>query len=645
MNFLPSVFLGVALFLGVVFGAQTEAWSWGPALLALSGALLASGLLKNDWRRGRFLPIALISAIGYIILRAGFSPVLDAARSDAMLALALLGCAWVVSSSGEEQGHLKSIYLVLSLTALANIFVALVQVAHPEFLWPYESKPASAPTGFFGHYNYFSNFVGGVGLLCLARALFGPDARVFKLLYAATFLGALILIPVSGSRGGSFAFGVGAFVLVASAGVLSWRKKSRGAVVFLLALPIMVLAVVFGGWLVMGKALDSRGQAMDARSFSAMADNGRLEWIKLATKVAKSDPMVGGGSRAFSWRRNHAWQLEELGRGVENESFVHNELAQTVTDYGLVGAVLVLAAVGGMLWKSLLQLFLGLGEPEQLGGHDAIASGVLAAGSFMLLQSNVSFVFHLLPSTMVLGVVFGLAMLLPAAKPEASTRSRFLPAGLTVLAASLGWFGLRATMTLVSVWPVLYASDPGNRGDSSVSMIQLEKAAKWWPGYRVQEEIARLCRMSSSNPNASVGERNAWNSRAVEAYQEASAAHPFHPGFQVNLGNALSDLGSAPEAESALAKAIELQGGLEGGFRARLCLAQHLYQTWQRRWQEDRRAGEALHEFLRARELLDESDVQSQWAYEDSKMLRKSLDAVIDFLEGAQVTPVAPSSD
>ncbi|MGB6222304.1 hypothetical protein, partial [Haloferula sp.] len=111
-----------------------------------------------------------------------------------------------------------------------------------------------------------------------------------------------------------------------------------------------------------------------------------------------------------------------------------------------------------------------------------------------------------------------------------------------------------------------------------------------------------------------------------------------------NLGNALSVAGRHDEAEAELQRTIELQGFLEPVFRGRFHLAQAIHREWYFRWMQERRAGEALHEFLRARDLVSESEALHHPYYWmlDCSPFQKDLDQTIEFLENARVQPEPP---
>lgn len=639
---LAAGLLALAVALAVVFGAQTLAWSWGPALLALAAAVLA-GLRWRSRTDGAAwaLGVALALAVGWILVRAARSPMLDGARADALLVLALAACAWTVAGFRTDGRAMRWLAGGLAVVALGNEIVALVQWSRPEFSWPYSSRPVDSPTGFFGHYNYFSNFTLGVALLGLARLFFSRDPLALKTLYGVVFALGALTIALSGSRGGPLALGVGCFVLLIGTGLVAWRKRSRWSSLVLVATPLLLVLVAAGGWWMLKQAQTTRFGGSGEEVVRIADNTARLEWIQLAMSVASERPITGVGSRAFSWRRNAHWDPEQFGRGTENERFVHNELVQLFTEYGLIGAALVLATVGLAAWRGLAALFLGPAGHE--GDADAAAVGLLAAGAAILFQSNISFVFHLLPSTLLLGVFLGIAMQLRVQ----DARPRRLPAGVAALggvalALPLGFFGVGSAVALRQIWPVIYTEPSLFARDPATAVARLDAAAEWWPGYRIHGEKGNYARTLATRPELPSADARKWNRVAADSYVEAAGYHPFHPGLRVNAANAWSDLGENQRAEEAYLAAAELQGGLEAAFFAKLAHAQHLYRLWYWKWHNERMAAEALHEFRRARALLEESDALMIWGRREAEPLRESLAEVIGFLEGARVEARPP---
>lgn len=639
MKIVSAIFLVLSLWLAVLFGGQTEAWSWGPALLALALSVIFRLGSKPAENGAGLLWCLFLMPLVWIAWRCSQSPVLDFARADFMLILTLVGAAWVVSGMDPGGRGIRLLYLGLAISVIANVVMAAIQWRVPEVMWPYAYRPSPMPTGFFGHYNYFANFVVGVSLLLLGRAFLGDNKAWQRVVYGLPFLGALVIVPLSGSRGGLMALGIGSFVLLLAVTIVGWREKKKWLPVMVITLPLVAIGGVAGGWFVISKIQDNRGQG---GTFSEIADNSsRLEWMGLAMEVAKDHWVSGGGSRCYSWERNAKLNQDDFGYGQIDEPFVHNELLQVTTDYGLVGAGLVLGTL--LVFSGVAMAGLFLGDPDRglVGASDSIRVGVAGGASALIVQSNLSFVFHMLPSVMLLGLMFGLIIMLHRRHKPAPVFGRWLKFGLGVLlvpiTAILGW---KASMALHLIWPVIYEKESMVQLQPQKAMDRLEQASHNWPGFRLLDEKASWARTMASDPELSKEEKQAWNQMAMVSYQEAFGFHPFNPQIAVNLGNTCAELGLADEAEEYLERAIELQGGLEAGFRARYFLARHLYEVWHRRWLKERRAEEAMGQFLRAQELLETADPLIPVVLRnESAGLKNGVAEAIKFLEGAGVRP------
>jgi hypothetical protein len=57
---------------------------------------------------------------------------------------------------------------------------------------------------------------------------------------------------------------------------------------------------------------------------------------------------------------------------------------------------------------------------------------------------------------------------------------------------------------------------------------------------------------------------------------------------------------------------------------------------------EERRSEEALWQFLRVRQLLDEAKEQASWGNPEREEFRKQVEQSIGFLENARVQPRPP---
>ncbi|MCU0796367.1 MAG: O-antigen ligase family protein [Akkermansiaceae bacterium] len=645
MSALSAIFLFVALGLAMVLGPQTLSWSWGPALLALGVSAVLAGFVRSTAGFSRAIAIPLIVAAAWIAFRCFGTPVLDDRRDDLLLLAGMLGFAWVTSRLDPAGASIRFLFAGLSLLALANGTMALLQWQNPSVIWPYETKPTVAPSGFFGHYIDFSCFMGALSLLALSRVLVSKDDWRLKSIHLLAFAVALVTIRLSEARAGLLGFGVGGAAFMVGWLIVLWRRRSKGFAPLAIALPFMLIGAVAVIWPSL-RTVDAT--QINAGALARFSDNeARLKFYNLALEVVGRHPWVGGGSRSYGWEKNLEWNPERHGTRPESEPFVHQEFLQTAAEYGWIGAALVLVAVTALLLMQVISLFLGSrtkGADEDL---DPLRVGVLSAGVAMLFQANFSFVFHLLPSALVLGILFGIGgIAVTGIRLDARVKTWRIwtaaTAGVSLFAICV-YHGQAGSRTLKAIWPAFYAKESLMHLDPSAAAEVFRDANAIWPGYQIAMMRANSLRAAGDDPKKSDKDRRDFYLLAVDQYREVLAMHPMSAGAAINLANTLSIIDRDDEAEAAFIDAIRIQGGLEGAYQANFWFATHLNYLWSKRWKE-RRAGDALSGFQRAITVLDEADRLGHWDNKDQRQkLREEIRGKIEFLEGAGIKPTPAS--
>lgn len=649
MQMFAGVLFSLSLVLAVALGGQSIDYTWGPALVLLGGALMAAG--GEGWRlwcrspAGWIAPVLVVVAAAWIVWRCWWSPVREFGRSDALLAVAMVAaCAWgmVVPARG---GAVRLAMATLAGLGIANLGIGLCQLSNPAFSWPFLWRIPGFPSGLFGHYNHLADFSLVSAAFLAARFFFGGERAWERGLQAAGVLANAGCVLLSGSRGGMLSLCCAAVVLVVLSALVSWRDKSprlRLLVVLSLAMPVLALAVAVP---VLRHFQERRG--IENATLQGFGDNRtRLVSFGLAIDTASRHFWTGGGSRSFGWEKYAAWDPEVHGLQAQNDDFVHNEILQVATDYGWAGAAMVAAAVIAVVLTGLSGLMVRLPG----SGEDALTAGGMAALAGTLVHSNFSFVTHTLPGAVYLGLALGL--ILPRAAGTEAVPGRkagklaasavFFP--LALVLAVFGWVASRAYHL---AWPVWYGSANLAESSPGLALERLGKLSELWPASETSGKAGHLARSVAEREGLPAEQRIEWLGRSADLYGKAALLNPFDPEWPVNRANVLSFLGRNREAEEEFEKAIRLQGGTEGGFRARYYLAAHLYRRWYQAWTRERRAGEALGGFLRARDLLDQADALTEpWIRgAEASELRTGLQETISFLEGAKVLPEPPQGD
>lgn len=657
MQIVSGLFFALALVLAVIFGGQTLDYTWGPALMALAVALLsacsgAAGLRQRG--KGTWLALAFLSlAWGWLLWRCWGSPVQDFARSDALLVGGTMAaCCWGVLVAPHGAG-VRLLMVALSLLGIADLWIGLHQMREPAFAWPFASRPAEFPSGLFGHYNHLADFSLVSAVLLAARFIFARDRAAERCLQLIGAIACVACVFISGSRGGLLSMCAAAGVLLASAALVAWRDKSKGRGplgIATLAMPLVLIAVAVP---VLRHFQERRG--IEDGTIEVFADNrSRLNSYGMAVDISANHPLTGGGSRSFGWQKYAAWQPAESGLLPQNDDFVHNELLQAAVDYGWTGAILIAAAVLVVILCSIAGLMSG--DPGARGSRnviDAMMCGGLAAMTGTLIHSNFSFVTHTFPGALYLGLALGFAL---PRRPDEGIAFVSRPllvstaAGLALLplTALLGYAGFRGTSAFRALWPVVFGEERLASTAPGLAADEMRAAFEVWPGSELAGSTGHVARDAALREGLTVSESRDWLAQAAEFYSEAGHLNPFDPEWPVNRANILSALELDDEADREFEKAIRLEGGMEGIFRARYYFARHLYRRWYRAWtRQEKPPGEALAGFLRARELLKEAATLTEaWVRgkEEAELL-KGLEETITFLEGAKVAPVAPGAE
>ncbi|MEK7950855.1 O-antigen ligase family protein [Luteolibacter soli] len=649
MQAISGLFFSLSLVLAVVLGGQTLDYTWGPALVALAISL-ATGALQL-WQLGKqpksawFAFIIILVASGWILWGCWGSPVTEFGRSDALLVVAALtSClwAWTMPTRGVA---IRFSVAALALLGFANLALVLIQLRDPAFAWPFAFRPVQLPSGLFGHYNHLADFSQVSALILAARALWARDSLAERIVHALGALAAVACVALCGSRGGALSLGVGVAVLCLCLALLAWRDKKRNrGIIIGTAVAVPVLIVLLAP-LVFSKIQQRRG-AKDPKEITQVADDRfRLTLAGYAIKISTTQPWTGSGSRSFGWKKNAVANPDEDKLWDRfNDDFVHNELLQAAVDYGWGGALLIVAAV---LTTGLTGVAGLAGRDEadagRRGALDAMVCGGLAAMTGTLCHSNFSFVSHTLPGAMYLGLAFGFALPRRELLGEfPSTAGRLVPCLIVVpLSIVLALTGWRASQTFRTLWPVSFGREFLGAAAPALAVEHVQHAMELWPGAELAGKGGQFSRNAAAAKGLPKSEQDAWLTQAVDFYTTAIRLNPYDPEWPVNRGNMLSALDRDNEAERDFERAIVLEGGTERNFRARFCFASHLYRRWYDAWTKERRAGEAMGQFIRARDLLREADQQGGLGQlgKDGQELVKSIEDTIRFLEGAHVQP------
>lgn len=574
MAIAASAFLVISLWLAVVVGPQMRMWPWGPALLALAAALGCAAVAALRAKRPMVGPGTLALGLlvsGWFAWRAWTSPVAELAHADLLLLAAAVGCFLITRSIAHDK-RAEAVFLWgLAALLLANVVMVGFQITDVDFS-QFRRRPGAWPSGFYGHYNEGANFLIGAAFLLMGGAWFSQQSKVVKCLWLLIAVAGLVAVWFTRSRGAFFGVIVGVVAFAAFLVVIGSKRKSTWFAPAMIAFPLILLALGFAlyfGWDNLQKIRSGGNHGV-----VQMLDNtSRLRNYSLAFDATLLNPVAGGGSRSYSWTSLQVWDAEELGRGGTLPEQTHNEILQAATDYGLVGAVGVLALLGWLSLRGLWRCkFDEEKTPEKSAVADALRLGGMAALAGMLVQSSFSFVFHLLPGAMLLGLALGRLAAPSTQSSGAMHIGRFATAAMAVgIAVALVWPGMAGTRALAPLMPVYYKI--GVEPDVGGRIERFTQAIGAWPQSDLYVSRAMIHHRRAID-EAAVRDLEALE-LALADYMKASEFNAKFPAHFVNAANLASLAGDAKMAESLYEEAVRLQGNMEPAFLALFHQAEH----------------------------------------------------------------------
>jgi len=633
---LSAGLLFIALALAACFASSLEATAPGMVLLACVPALLAGAVAVTGEKRSPFFACLITAAASYVAWRAAASPVKDFGRSDAeLLACGLAACFW----SGWLVSRRVQHWAVagLALLALVNVVVALVQWHDPAYTLFYAGrKTVTYPSGLYAHYNHFANFLLGVGFVAAGCGLLPGSGRFGRWMWCVVAGLCVGGIALSRSRGAWVALAVGTLVLLVCWLLDLKRRRVKWFGMAVIGVVTLLPIVGFGGWWGVQKVLAGRG--VSGNLSRMMDDSGRLHFATVALDLMGSQSAVGGGSRSFSYEIFRHWDPREMWTGAGDIDFVHNEFLQAGTDYGWIGLILLIGLLFLVLLRGVLVLAV---EPEKNAAipGSALTAGALAGISAMLVQSMFSFVFHMAPDVMVLGLLIGIVISQPwpfskgdRAREMIWQRPALWAAG--GLAMGLVMLGVRDAQ---SWWLVARPGSPGLGYSRSDRYDALEKALERRPDFRLEKDAAEVALAISKNSGPPVS--GEWQDKAFQQLSNAVERNPQDHASRLNMARALDQLGKFPDAEVQYRKLIPLLDKREMYYRARFAYGSHAFHQADALFHA-RRSSEALAWALEARKQMKISrDLCFYYPGSEEALESGKVEEFIHWLEEARITP------
>ena len=604
-----SIFLLIGFVLSIVVAPQIHVWTWGAPMLsfAVSAVFALPTIFRQRATSGQNLITAMgLAVVLWLGVRAFLSPVSELAAQDYLL-VAMAVATWVSFQAVSTSATAQRILLVgIALLTIASFYMMFRQTSDPLFNPVIRKTRGSFPTGFHWHYSHLASFLIGVGFL-FAGFAFGSKApplfRIFAALFSVLTLGAIYYTK---SRGGMVGMGGGMVAFVAAILLVGKRDKQKWFLASIFILPFLLIAGSIAYLTLVNTVFEERGTA----GITAFDNSVRLSMLSIAFSSIFLHPFIGGGARSYSWESFRFWDVDAMGRGSHSPVHVHNELVQTVTDYGLIGAgLLCIFLVTGVVLSCVR---LGTKNPDGRGTRaDAWRIGGLAGFAGVFVASNFEGILRNPPGAVLLALCIAAMCfpLQPHAVSDTMGRRKFLRVTslattlITVLAiAILGFFGIKGSRASLILWPTFYHTETSS---TEARIDAFSEAIGVWPLLSFYQDRAYLYR-DQARSALSENEATTLLNLALKDFQKANELHPFDPSPMLGVATLLNELGNESEAADMFRRGIHAQGGMEAAFRGKYLFAIRLQSKGLRDYKEGKTEA-AMESFMLAARYMDES--------------------------------------
>lgn len=565
-----SVLWILGFILSVVIAPQQRMWTWGPTMLCFAAATLFTLPVlfrKGLGREALYVLIPGVATVAWIVVRGFTSPVAELAAKDLLLVAMAVSTFIVFRAAGGGAVSGKLLVGGIALILGASLWVIAKQIADPSFSPAFSADDKLFVRGFFGHYSYCASFLIPTSLLLAGVALHGRLHAASRVILLALAIAGLVAVVYTKSRGGVIGAGLGLAALALGSVLIGKRDGKRWFVPLALLAPLVLIG---GGILFLGVLEGVQGSRSNGGDLTEMLDNTiRFYMLGMAMTCISWHPWLGGGSRSYSWESFRAWDVTAYGEGGAKPEHVHNELVQTVSEYGIVGGLLLLVFLGGVVLAAFVRI-LFKDRQSAPGLSDGWRIGGLAGLVGLFTQSNFEGILRIPPGAILLGLCLAAASATMTRQPGNNGRnisSGHWPLAVCALAAALpllafGWKGTKATFAL---WPAYFSRIPLG---TETKIDALTEGIAAWAMYPLHQRRGILYRELAYDEDTTAKARREILEFALADFKRAMELHPLDPESLLNAAGTLIMLGKDTEAEPLYREATKAQGNMEAAFHA-----------------------------------------------------------------------------
>ncbi|MBI4843129.1 MAG: O-antigen ligase family protein [Nitrospirae bacterium] len=463
-----------------------------------------------------------------------------ASRLQAYLIIGYAGLFYYLIN--RQNGRNDIIRLVWFLVIFGSLF------ATSGLIFAGVNLPGDSSVSFsFVNSNHFAGYLEMIALLAMGLAFAYGGGKRFLLLALCVFISIAIFFSLS--RGGVLGFLSGtaffAFYYVR-------RKKISTLTLIAFAFSLFCFTVWLGN--------EAFFERMATLKEPLIAGKERLIIWRGASGIIGDNFWLGTGIGTFRYSFPR-YLLKPVQTAI---SHAHNDYLEVIAETGIAGGLILLSGVI-ILFLKAMKCFSG----DERSRLQPVGIGALSGCFALLVHGMTDFNFHI-PSNAILFVVFSSVIVNSSAliqRPHSEKRMRMIDINiqakfilpLYTAAAICAFISFAAVISpYIGEIHMKEARKHQLSEDYDSAYAHLNKALFWDPGNAGNMAAMGDLLITRSFLARSNSEKEWYIIRSLKYFEDATAACPVNSYFYSKKGFVLDRMGRANEAETALAKSVEL---------------------------------------------------------------------------------------
>ncbi len=494
---------------------------------------------------------AVLAFTAYAVIRYLTADIEYIARREMIQVLVYAFLFLAIVNNLHRQESAQIITLTLVFLAMAISFYAIYQFfTGSNKVWCLIKPYPKRGTGTFISPNNFSGFLEMILPLGLAYTLTSRMKALTKVFTGYASLVIIFGIIVTVSRGGWFATAIALLVFFA---VLLFHHAHR-----LPALTLLLVIILGGAYFGTRNVFLQTRLSQIQTPGGALNDDGRFAIWRSAVQLWRENIWFGVGPGHFAYR----FGKYRPAIIQTNPDRAHNDYLNTLTDFGIVGALLVASAWVVLYFCAVWTWRFVRGSPQTIGEHFSNKLTLVLGTSIglvaILVHSFVDFNTHIPANAIVMVTLMAIltCYLRFATDRYWFTAQLWTKTLLTIaLAAGLAYLGLQTTRLGGESFWLMRAKKADTASDAQIAALQ--KAFSIEPkNFETARAIGEAYRLRSFQ-NTGDYEQQAFD--AMKWFQRATDLNPYDDSSFLRYGICLDQVGKHDEALAYFDKANRLE--------------------------------------------------------------------------------------